>query len=524
MPRIIVSFLLLVLLLSLAGISPVYAQETTTPPAVLSISSVTPSVGEQGQSYQLTISGQLFTNETTVSFSPPDGITVSQVTFVSATQILVDISIAENAPTSARDITVTSPGAAGDITATLKVGFTVLEAPLPLMITSISPSECYQGQDVKLDIVGQGFVDGTTITFWNGGGVDILDMTLFSSTEIMLNIHIDVHATVGFRDIEAHNPDGQMYIFKEHFTILAVTTTSTTTTSTTSTTSSTTSSTTTSTTTTPLGGSTTPTDSEGGGNSSLLIICIVVGAAVVAGIGAWIWIHTHRGKAPQGGASLRPDNKTPPPTDASASTNMPGSEGDFMKPKSVQGGFAVSGRSSTLIDSNPVGITGLGGEVTYYIRSSSTGEPVPGAEITLEQEPDDDPIIAQGGIPTGNVQFVQGVPFQIKGPSGLFANGVTGKGGKFALQIPKATKLPEKFTLTFDFSTKDRGPIKYIGKLKLPKMDYEEIGFVLTAEQWQIPTKMAGAGSGPGSGPVDKTPHAMFTTVNHYGINEDGIK
>ncbi len=72
------------------------------------VGSVTPSSGEQGASYTLTVAGESFDDGATVEFSG-SGITVTQVRRNSCTELAVDIQIAATAPTGSRSVTVVNP-------------------------------------------------------------------------------------------------------------------------------------------------------------------------------------------------------------------------------------------------------------------------------------------------------------------------------------------------------------------------------------------------------------------------------
>jgi len=94
-----------------------------------SIASISPNVAEQGQTIDLTISGMHFIDGAKLSFSPPTGITINSVKFVSPMELRATIVIAKDAPIGSRDITVTNPdGHLGTLTG----GFSVISIPVPL--------------------------------------------------------------------------------------------------------------------------------------------------------------------------------------------------------------------------------------------------------------------------------------------------------------------------------------------------------------------------------------------------------
>jgi hypothetical protein len=93
------------------------------------IASISPNVAEQGQTIDLTISGMHFIDGAKLSFSPPAGININSVKFVSPMELKATIIIAKDAPIGSKDVTVTNPdGHLG----TLRGGFTVKAVPVPL--------------------------------------------------------------------------------------------------------------------------------------------------------------------------------------------------------------------------------------------------------------------------------------------------------------------------------------------------------------------------------------------------------
>ena len=97
------------------------AQATTTVTTVgVTVTSVTPGQGTKGSTVAVTINGTGFVSGATVSAGA--GITVSNVTFVSATRLTASFAIDAAAASGARDVTVTNPSGAGG---TLPGGFVV---------------------------------------------------------------------------------------------------------------------------------------------------------------------------------------------------------------------------------------------------------------------------------------------------------------------------------------------------------------------------------------------------------------
>src|SRR4029077_15915864 len=77
--------------------------------ALPTLTSISPNNGVQGQSVPVTLTGTNFIAGATIGLKGA-GITVSNTTVVSTTQITATFTIAANAPTGAQNITVTTSG------------------------------------------------------------------------------------------------------------------------------------------------------------------------------------------------------------------------------------------------------------------------------------------------------------------------------------------------------------------------------------------------------------------------------
>ena len=95
-----------------------------TPP---SISSINPALGARGTTFPVTVSGSDFKNGTGLSLSFGSGITVSNLSYVSATSLTASLTIAQDAPLGKRTVTVTNPDGRYGISDSI---FTVTAVPL----------------------------------------------------------------------------------------------------------------------------------------------------------------------------------------------------------------------------------------------------------------------------------------------------------------------------------------------------------------------------------------------------------
>ncbi len=169
------------------------------------LESVAPDEGEQGETLLVTLAGSGFVEEESeVSFGA--GISVDGIEFVSETQLRVSISVAEDAELGPRDVTVENPTPGGG-TATLVDGFEVLQPPFPEpTLTSVSPNEGEQGEQLGVTLTGSGFVNGETQVEVSGSGLTLSGVVIGSETQITLTLTIAEDAELGTRTVTVSNP------------------------------------------------------------------------------------------------------------------------------------------------------------------------------------------------------------------------------------------------------------------------------------------------------------------------------
>src|SRR5579862_7342810 len=174
------------------------AQRLLDPPT---LSSISPNSGVQGQSVPITLTGTNFVAGATIGVSGL-GITVSNTTVVSATQITATFTIAGNAPTGVRNITVTSSGSL-----TTAVTFTVNPVGSPPTLASISPNSGVQGQSVGVTLTGTNFVAGAIIGV-SGAGITVSNTTVVSATQITATFTIAGNTSTGAQNVTVTTSGG----------------------------------------------------------------------------------------------------------------------------------------------------------------------------------------------------------------------------------------------------------------------------------------------------------------------------
>ena len=136
---------------------------TAVVPVVPTVTGITPGSGVQGTTVAVTVSGTNFQAGATLGVGP--GVTVTNVTVASATQLLATLAVATEAPVGARDVTVTNPG--GSV-ATLAGGFAVTAPGVPPPPPPPPPGMTLGWNGKVRDRVGQGEVALTADTALDG--------------------------------------------------------------------------------------------------------------------------------------------------------------------------------------------------------------------------------------------------------------------------------------------------------------------------------------------------------------------
>jgi hypothetical protein len=166
------------------------------PPTLTSIS---PTSGLLGTSVPVTLTGTNFptTGTTTLNVSGT-GVTVSNVSVVSATQITATFTITAGATLRGRNVTVTTI-----IGTTNSVTFTVQGATL----TSIAPTSGTHGTTVAVTLTGTNLTGASAITV-TGGGITVTGLTVVNSTTVKANFVITSGALQSARNVSVTTPIG----------------------------------------------------------------------------------------------------------------------------------------------------------------------------------------------------------------------------------------------------------------------------------------------------------------------------
>jgi hypothetical protein len=166
------------------------AQTFTVQSDVPTLTSMSPNSANQGAAPTVTLTGTGFVPGATVSLSGA-GITVTNVTVVSSTQITATFTIDPTTAGGPQDVTLTSSGIVSNT-----VPFTVL---IPTL-TSITPNTGLQGQSVAVTLAGANFGSDSTIGF-GGTGVTASNVTVVDSATITATFAVASGAAAGAQNV-----------------------------------------------------------------------------------------------------------------------------------------------------------------------------------------------------------------------------------------------------------------------------------------------------------------------------------
>ena len=182
-----------------AGTSGNVSFSVTAAAVVPTLTSISPSTGAQGASIPVTLTGTGFVAP--LSLNSGTGITVSNVSVVSATTATATLTIAANAATGGHNVSVTTAGGTSG-----NVSFSITSAAVVPTLTSISPSSGSQGSSVPVTLTGTGFV--APLTFNSGSGITVSNVSVVSATSATATLTIAANAATGGHNVSVTTAGG----------------------------------------------------------------------------------------------------------------------------------------------------------------------------------------------------------------------------------------------------------------------------------------------------------------------------
>ena len=165
----------------------------TVQPGIPTLTQLQPTTGKQGQTVEITVTGQFthFAQNTTLSLGP--GITISGIVVTSPTALTAQLLVARDAALGIRSLTVTT----GAESAAMSNAFTV--TPGTAALTTLQPTAVQQGQAVTLTVNGEftHFGTGTVADF--GSGVVVDSVNVLNANSLSARLRINRFAAAGMR-------------------------------------------------------------------------------------------------------------------------------------------------------------------------------------------------------------------------------------------------------------------------------------------------------------------------------------
>jgi hypothetical protein len=162
-------------------------------PPVPTLVSIAPNSGVRGTAVPVTLTGTNFTAMGTKIVVSGSGVTVSNLTVVNDTAVTATFTIAVSAATTARNVTVTTPGGTSNIQT-----FTVLGPTL----SSVTPNPVTHGAGILLTLTGTNLAGATAVTVSGTGN----SCTVSASTSTTVNTTCTL--TAGADTVKVTTPIG----------------------------------------------------------------------------------------------------------------------------------------------------------------------------------------------------------------------------------------------------------------------------------------------------------------------------
>ena len=176
-----------------AGTSNAVAFTVNPLPAGPVLSYLSPASGTVGSTLNVSLSGTGFTPGATVSLIGT-GVSASNISVVSTTQITATFTIAGTAPAGAHNVMVITSSGTSNAAA-----FTVNPVAAAPVLSSLSPASATVGSSLNVSLSGTGFTPGATVSL-SGTGVSASNISVVSATQITATFTIAGTAPAG-----AHN-------------------------------------------------------------------------------------------------------------------------------------------------------------------------------------------------------------------------------------------------------------------------------------------------------------------------------
>ena len=135
------------------------------------------------------------------------GVTVTNVVVDSGTSLRVTFTVAANATSGPRNVTVTTKGGTSNARP-FTVNATPPPEPDPPTLTNVSPDDGLPDETVAVTLTGTNFIVGGTKVIVAGGGVTVTNVVVSSTTSLTANFELDSAAPTGPHTVTVETKGG----------------------------------------------------------------------------------------------------------------------------------------------------------------------------------------------------------------------------------------------------------------------------------------------------------------------------
>ncbi|MEY2424963.1 MAG: hypothetical protein QOI61_535, partial [Actinomycetota bacterium] len=165
-------------------------------PGPPTISSVSPAIlGRGANQVQMTVIGTNFGGPVPTVTVDSSGVEIA-VTRDSSTKLTLTVSVAANAPTGARSLTVDNPGTGGSVTRA-----DAFEVSTDFNVTGLTPPGRPQGYNGNFAVNGSGFASPASVTISPGTGITTGAASVDSPAKLTVPVTVSPTAATTARDV-----------------------------------------------------------------------------------------------------------------------------------------------------------------------------------------------------------------------------------------------------------------------------------------------------------------------------------
>jgi hypothetical protein len=196
------------------------ALQVVAAPATATLLSVAPATLAAGSKHEVRISGGAthFGATSHADFGP--GVT-ADITSVTATSLVADVSVTPGAAVGLRAVAVTTGTERATLSGPVVISPAPPVAPPVPRLTGASPRSGARGSTIEIELTGAdtAFADGASLALVSGDGVQVLGTRVTSATEAFARLKIAPDAPLGLRDLKLRT-GGREAVLRDGFGVV----------------------------------------------------------------------------------------------------------------------------------------------------------------------------------------------------------------------------------------------------------------------------------------------------------------